>query len=64
MQEARALEVEGVKAAEAGDMDMALDHFSHAIQVAPHWPSAYNNRAQALRLKGDVKGWWCCCCCC
>ncbi|KAK7501789.1 hypothetical protein BaRGS_00006875 [Batillaria attramentaria] len=53
---AKALEVEGVKAAEAGDLDMALDCFSRAVAVAPHWPSAYNNRAQALRLKGDTKG--------
>jgi len=24
--------------------------------VAPQWASAYNNRAQALRLAGDVEG--------
>ncbi|KAK7094049.1 tetratricopeptide repeat protein 36-like [Littorina saxatilis] len=54
--EAKELEVEGVKAAESGDMDRALDYFSQAITVAPHWPSAYNNRAQCLRLKGDTKG--------
>ena len=63
MTEAKRLEVEGVTAAEAGDMDIALDRFSQAIRVAPHWPSAYNNRAQALRLKGDIKGWWSFCGC-
>ena len=54
--EAKALEVLGVQAAEAGDLDTALDYFSKAVEVAPHWPSAHNNRAQALRLKGDNKG--------
>ncbi|XP_076451651.1 tetratricopeptide repeat protein 36-like [Babylonia areolata] len=56
VKEAKALEVQGVNAAEQGDIDMAINSFSEAIQVAPHWPSAYNNRAQALRLKGDAKG--------
>ncbi|KAL8601901.1 hypothetical protein ACOMHN_020636 [Nucella lapillus] len=56
VKEAKGLEMEGVQAAEEGNMDAALDAFSHAILVAPHWPSAYNNRAQALRLKGDTKG--------
>ncbi|KAK0061415.1 tetratricopeptide repeat protein 36 [Biomphalaria pfeifferi] len=26
------------------------------MTVAPLWPSPYNNRAQALRLKGDIEG--------
>jgi len=33
-----------------------LELFSQAIQVAPDRASGYNNRAQALRLKGDVEG--------
>lgn len=45
-----------MQAAESGDIDMALDCFSRAVEIAPHWASAYNNRAQALRLKGDTKG--------
>ena len=53
---AKAIELHAVKAAESGDMQAALDLFSEAISVAPDWASAYNNRAQALRLKGDVRG--------
>ena len=34
----------------------ALEFFNQAIQVAPERASGYNNRAQALRLKGDVQG--------
>lgn len=45
-----------MKAAEAGDVDAALVIFTEAVNVAPKWPSAYNNRAQALRLKGDIEG--------
>ena len=54
--EAKRLELEGVKAAECGDILGALDFFNHAIQVAPQRASGYNNRAQALRLQGDVNG--------
>ncbi|XP_066995568.2 tetratricopeptide repeat protein 36 [Anabrus simplex] len=48
----KCLEVEGVKAAESGDLDEAIDIFTRAIQMAPEWASGYNNRAQAFRLKG------------
>ncbi|XP_052287005.1 tetratricopeptide repeat protein 36-like isoform X2 [Dreissena polymorpha] len=54
IKEAKRLELEGVKAAEAGQVDKALELFSQAITVAPEHPSSYNNRAQALRLKGDI----------
>ncbi|KAH3818354.1 hypothetical protein DPMN_119961 [Dreissena polymorpha] len=37
-------------------VDKALELFSQAITVAPEHPSSYNNRAQALRLKGDITG--------
>ncbi|KAJ8320004.1 hypothetical protein KUTeg_001591 [Tegillarca granosa] len=50
------LELEGVQAAESGDMQTALEQFNKAIQILPSRASGYNNRAQALRLKGDVKG--------
>ncbi|XP_059141749.1 tetratricopeptide repeat protein 36-like [Physella acuta] len=56
VKKAKALEIQGVKAAEAGDVDAALAIFTEAVNVAPNWPSAYNNRAQALRLKGDIEG--------
>jgi tetratricopeptide (TPR) repeat protein len=51
---AKSLEVEGVKAAESGDLDTAIGLFTRAINIAPKWASGYNNRAQAYRLKGDT----------
>ncbi|XP_033763281.1 tetratricopeptide repeat protein 36-like [Pecten maximus] len=54
--EAKQYEAEGVDAAEAGDLELALNKFALAIQVCPDRGSGYNNRAQALRLKGDVQG--------
>ncbi|BFZ23633.1 hypothetical protein BsWGS_26672 [Bradybaena similaris] len=53
---AKELEVMGVKAAEAGNIDVAIGFFEQAISASPDWPSAYNNRAQALRLKDDIEG--------
>lgn len=50
------LEVQGVQAAESGDVEAALNLFSQAIGNTPQRASGYNNRAQALRLKGDVLG--------
>eukprot|EP00076_Gallus_gallus_P029404 XP_015153480.1 tetratricopeptide repeat protein 36 isoform X1 [Gallus gallus] len=52
----RDLELQGVSAAESGDVSAALERFSEAIRLLPERASAYNNRAQALRLKGDVAG--------
>jgi len=46
----------GIKAAEANDINGALEFFKQAIEVAPQWASAYNNRGQALRLTGDIDG--------
>jgi len=46
----------GIRAAEANDVKAALDFFKQAVQVAPTWASAYNNRAQAFRLVGDIDG--------
>ncbi|XP_002734805.1 tetratricopeptide repeat protein 36-like isoform X2 [Saccoglossus kowalevskii] len=54
--ESKRLEICGVKSAESGDLNSALDYFSQAIEVAPLRASGYNNRAQGLRLKGDVQG--------
>lgn len=56
LEEASRLELQGVAAAEAGDLDKALQSFGRAIELLPERASAYNNRAQALRLKGDVAG--------
>jgi len=53
---AKSLEMEGVKAAESGDLDTAIGLFTRAINIAPKWASGYNNRAQAYRLKGDMAG--------
>lgn len=54
-EEAKKLELEGVKSAEAGDVEAALTAFNKAIQVAPHRASSFNNRAQVLRLMGKVE---------
>ncbi|XP_075184002.1 tetratricopeptide repeat protein 36 [Anomaloglossus baeobatrachus] len=56
LEEALRLELSGVKAAESGDVKTAVQNFSEAISLLPDCPSAYNNRAQALRLQGDVTG--------
>jgi len=54
--EAKILEVCGVKAAEQGDIAAALGYFTEAVESSPTYGSAYNNRAQALRLQGDKQG--------
>jgi tetratricopeptide (TPR) repeat protein len=59
MKQVKHLETDGVRAAESGDIQKALDLFSNAINLIPTRASGYNNRAQALRLKGDVKGIYC-----
>ncbi|XP_042687970.1 tetratricopeptide repeat protein 36 [Centrocercus urophasianus] len=56
LEQVRELELQGVSAAESGDVSAALERFSEAIRLLPQRASAYNNRAQALRLKGDVAG--------
>ncbi|XP_028975860.1 tetratricopeptide repeat protein 36 [Esox lucius] len=50
------LEIQGVKAAEAGDLNVAVRRFSQAVEMLPQRASAYNNRAQARRLQGDIEG--------
>ncbi|NXT26157.1 TTC36 protein, partial [Syrrhaptes paradoxus] len=54
--QARDLELQGVSAAESGDVSAALERFGEAIRLLPERASGYNNRAQALRLRGDVTG--------
>ncbi|ETN72880.1 tetratricopeptide repeat protein, partial [Necator americanus] len=52
IEESRNLEKEGVRLAETGQLDAAIRKFSEAIEKCPMNPSAYNNKAQALRLAG------------
>ncbi|NWZ71227.1 TTC36 protein, partial [Acrocephalus arundinaceus] len=56
LDQVRELELQGVSAAESGDLNTALERFSEAIRLLPERASGYNNRAQALRLRGDVAG--------
>ncbi|XP_074535203.1 tetratricopeptide repeat protein 36 [Halichoeres trimaculatus] len=56
LKQVKELEMQGVTAAEAGDLQAALRLFSQAIQILPRRASAYNNRAQALRLQGNTAG--------
>ena len=46
----------GVKLAESGDVQGAMEAFNKAIEIAPKRASGYNNRAQAYRLKGQIDG--------
>ncbi|XP_037335398.2 tetratricopeptide repeat protein 36 [Pungitius pungitius] len=54
LRQVKELEMRGVSAAEAGDLQAALQLFSQAIQILPLRASAFNNRAQALRLQGNT----------
>ncbi|KAF6104256.1 hypothetical protein HJG60_011250 [Phyllostomus discolor] len=56
LEQSKALELQGVIAAESGDLSTALERFGQAINLLPERASAYNNRAQARRLQGDVRG--------
>ena len=53
---AKKLEMQGVEQAESGNTARALELFNQAILSAPAHASSFNNRAQALRLQGDVQG--------
>ncbi|XP_038138787.1 tetratricopeptide repeat protein 36 [Cyprinodon tularosa] len=56
LKQVKELEMRGVSAAEAGELQAALQLFSQAVHILPQRASAYNNRAQALRLLGDTAG--------
>ncbi|XP_057695208.1 tetratricopeptide repeat protein 36-like [Corythoichthys intestinalis] len=56
LRQVKNLESRGVSAAEAGDLREALELFDQAVQVLPRRASAYNNRAQTLRLQGNTTG--------
>jgi hypothetical protein len=46
----KALEVEGVKLAEAGKLEEALEKLNESIEKAKDRPSPFNNRAQLYRF--------------
>ncbi|XP_050727105.1 tetratricopeptide repeat protein 36-like [Eriocheir sinensis] len=54
-EEAKHLELEGVKLAEVGNVEEAMTSFNKAIELAPQRASSFNNRAQAFRLMGKVE---------
>ncbi|XP_077422767.1 tetratricopeptide repeat protein 36 [Vanacampus margaritifer] len=56
LRQVKDLETRGVSAAEAGDLEAALQLFGQAIRILPRRASAYNNRAQTLRLQGNTPG--------
>ncbi|NXX51231.1 TTC36 protein, partial [Tricholaema leucomelas] len=56
LEQVRDLELQGVTAAESGDVRTALERFGEAVRLLPERASGYNNRAQALRLRGDIAG--------
>lgn len=56
VEEAKKIELEAVKKAEAGYINESIDLLCKSIQMAPRRSSGYNNRAQAYRLKGDILG--------
>ncbi|XP_051934593.1 tetratricopeptide repeat protein 36 [Hippocampus zosterae] len=56
LRQVKDLETRGVSAAETGDLREALVLFGRAISILPQRASAYNNRAQTLRLQGNREG--------
>ena len=48
--------IEGVKKADKGDYDDALDYFSKAIELPPKDSVSYFNRASLRMYMGDVEG--------
>ena len=52
IEKAKELETAGVKKAENGDFNGALECFNKSIEAVPLRASGYNNRAQLYRLMG------------
>jgi Flp pilus assembly protein TadD len=50
------LNIEGVKKADNGDFDNALEYFSKAIEFSPKDSISYFDRASLRMHIGDVKG--------
>eukprot|EP00088_Acartia_fossae_P068819 TRINITY_DN8803_c0_g1_i1.p1 TRINITY_DN8803_c0_g1~~TRINITY_DN8803_c0_g1_i1.p1 ORF type:complete len:198 (-),score=52.48 TRINITY_DN8803_c0_g1_i1:70-663(-) len=53
-QEVKDVELEGMMTAENGNIDGAIQIFTQIIEENKNYASAYNNRAQAYRLKADT----------
>uniref|UniRef100_A0A1I8GES6 TPR_REGION domain-containing protein n=2 Tax=Macrostomum lignano TaxID=282301 RepID=A0A1I8GES6_9PLAT len=56
LSESKKLEVEAIHAIERGDLSGGLDSLNRCVSLTPHRASCYNNRAQALQLRGDRRG--------
>ena len=54
LNQVKEMEIEGVKAAESGNLDRSLQVFNNAINLAPSYAASYNNRAQLHRIRGNV----------
>ncbi|KAJ3058487.1 Tetratricopeptide repeat protein 36, partial [Quaeritorhiza haematococci] len=55
LERVKAIEVEALDLAERkNDLDGTIEKLSEAIGVCPVYASAYNNRAQAYRMKGET----------
>ncbi len=52
-EEVRESERRAVRLSEQGDLSSGLEQLNEVIRVAPEYASAYNNRAQVLRLHLD-----------
>lgn len=52
MLKAREIELDGIKVAEKGEYEKAIQIFTSSIATCDN-ASGYNNRAQAYRLLGD-----------
>lgn len=50
------LNIEGIKKADKGDFDSALEYFSKSIHLTPIDSVSYFNRAHVKLIIGDVKG--------
>ncbi len=46
---------QGSKAITRKDLSSAIELFTQAIELAPHWPEAWNKRATAYYLRGNLK---------
>ena len=53
-EEVRESERRAVTLSEQGDLSTGLEQLNEVIRVAPEYASAYNNRAQVLRLHLDL----------
>ncbi|RUP51315.1 hypothetical protein BC936DRAFT_148804 [Jimgerdemannia flammicorona] len=54
LEQLKEMEKRGVQLAEQGKLPESIEAFSEAIAACEHYASAYNNRAQAYRLLGEV----------